>query len=447
MLAAALAAAVALAARAGRAEDPQAKAPAETLEERVRALLDGARPREAIAALEKATATGAGVPAALLVLRGEAKLDLGRTSEARVDLERAAKDKGSAPKARVQLARLEFLHGRDDKARKLLQDAPEDDGFAKQLLSLMDGPFAAAWGDAARVCRGRSKDGDYLIYTDLGCGEDALEKATKVAAEIRAKGGEDVESRLAHALPPCDGVKSCGKLMDTIARAYASVFPLSKDDQLVSRVYVFASHDDYLEFSESALGEDANGTAGFYAPDTRVLVIDAEPDEGQKELLSAYAKDTMFHEGFHQYVRFFVPGIPTWLDEGLAEYFGPSRLVGKGELEVGVVNKKIPDGTTRYETILESIRIGRPLAPRPLKEFVADDDPKFVEGDRGEVNYAQAWSVVHFLLSNDKGKGLVTAFWKALRQGKDAKACFAETFARDDLDALEREWKKHVEGL
>src|SRR5262249_55046663 len=162
-------------------------------------------------------------------------------------------------------------------------------------------------------------------------------------------GGEDVEKRLDQALSPTEGVKTCGKLMDTIARAYAAVFPQAKDEQIVHRVYLFAAREDFDSFSES-LGEGGSGAAGYYMPDTPILVVDAEPGDGQKELLSDDAKDTMFHEGFHQFIRFCVPDVPTWFDEGLAEYFGPSRLAGKGELEIGVVKKTDPDGgTTRYE--------------------------------------------------------------------------------------------------
>ena len=47
------------------------------------------------------------------------------------------------------------------------------------------------------------------------------------------------------------------------------------------------------------------------------------------EHITAYTWHTVQHEGFHQFAHAVIGGdIPTWLNEGLAEYFGEALFTG-----------------------------------------------------------------------------------------------------------------------
>jgi hypothetical protein len=141
-----------------------------------------------------------------------------------------------------------------------------------------------------------------------------------------------------------------------------------------------------------------------------------------------------------------VPGLPDWFDEGLAEYFGPSRLVSaKGAFEVGVVVKNDPGGrVTRLQRIREALRDGTPCPPRSLRDLM---NGKFRDGEHALVDYAHAWSVVHFFLSSERTKKVFKAYFHALKAGKGADVAFAETFGKENLEALEAGWKEYVGRL
>jgi tetratricopeptide (TPR) repeat protein len=263
--------------------------------ERARELIRRARrPRAALDLIAQAVAAGRKVDPELLVLRAEAQLDMGLVKDAVADLDAVLRSQDHAPEAHELYALAEFFRGRDDAVRAHLEKA-RDGEIKKELPLLLEGPFEARWGEGARICRGPSKDGGYLIYSDLGVQEAHVEAARKKAREIRekAKDERDAETRLAKAIQPADGVKLCGRLMDAIARAYAEVFPFPKEKGLVHRVYVFAKRDDFLAFAKS-LDSDMSDAAGWYDAGTRILAIDGDP-KGD-DLISASAMDTMLHE-------------------------------------------------------------------------------------------------------------------------------------------------------
>jgi hypothetical protein len=396
---------------------------------RARDALDEGKSRDALALVEKALAQKPD-DAALLALRGEARLDLGRSQDARADLERAAKNPEQKKKVAGIRARIEFLYGNDAAAHKLLEDAPADDADLLTLPLLMTGPFAEGLGEIASITSGRSTNGHYVVYSDVGLTEDVLAKA---------KGDRATGSALTKAA----GVTEGGKILDVLYKAYDAVFPFEKDARLISRVYIFASREDFLTFSQ-ALGEDMDDAVGFYSPGTRILAIDAQDDPEGKETFSEDTRDTIFHEGFHQFVRFHAPGLPTWLDEGLAEYFGPSKILASGKLETGVVKKTAGEGkTTRLQDIREALKDGTAL---PLAKFVQLDDDTFSDEKQVLTNYAQAWSLIHFLVSTEH-RALVIDYFRLIRAGKTPEQAHAETFGKTDMAALEKQWRKYVEGL
>jgi hypothetical protein len=100
------------------------------------------------------------------------------------------------------------------------------------------------------------------------------------------------------------------------------------------------------------------------------------------------------HEGFHQFAHAVIGGqLPTWLDEGLAEYFGESIFTGDGFV-TGVVPP------------WRLARLKREIGDGSLKSFdgimALSADQWRSEMSRG--NYDQAWSMVHYLVHADGGK-------------------------------------------
>lgn len=307
-------------------------------------------------------------------------------------------------------AQISFINNDDKACQQFVDKLPKDAGWIKDEL-----PFLIK-GEG--LTSALSKKKRYKIYVDSG---------------LAAKKSEEF----------------IGRVMDTIFEAYSKVFPFKTDKRIVYRVYVFSTTAGYLDFN-AKMGKDKRGSAGYFAPSTRILCIDAAP-RGEKTNEYGIAPDainTMFHEGFHQFINNFAPGVPLWFNEGIAEYFGPSVLVSKGTLNVGVIPKTHPTLMTRYETIRGSL--SRTVSPGPLNlKVLITNEEAFSHGDgRTNMSYAQSWSFIHFLLHSKamakQGKKLIKQYFDIIADGEGIEKAFAETFGKLNLEELYWVWAKYV---
>jgi tetratricopeptide (TPR) repeat protein len=352
-----------------------------------------------------------------------------------------AADPDRAP-AKLILGLIAFYFGDDRSARDWLEKATvdraklegEDDDFGKWtetadgLRTCLENPFAARFGEDASKLVGKTRGGHYLLATDCGAGDLAKLKPGQVTR----------------------GHSEIGALLEKIYESYSVVFPFEKDRRLLSRVIVFDRREDYGAFTQKLDPEDdGSDSMGYYQSYYRLLVIANDPIGAPVGSLYQDSMDTMFHEGFHQFLDYFVADAPYWFNEGIAEYFGPSEIVpgsGGRKLRIGVVVKERGEGMTRYAVIRAALAGKRKERPTPIRELLKLDGEAFMKS--ADLHYAESWSFVHFLMhGSPAGKGLLLGYFKALRAGKDADAAFDETFGKVDLDALEAEWKKYVEGL
>ncbi|MBA3482715.1 MAG: hypothetical protein H0T51_12950 [Pirellulales bacterium] len=135
-------------------------------------------------------------------------------------------------------------------------------------------------------------------------------------------------------------------------------------------------------------------------PERRAIFVETDVE------LSVYAHwgeaiaEDLRHEVAHGYLHASVPNIPLWLDEGLAEYFEVGRgRRGFNRMHVDYLNGQLAIGTWR------------PLLPR-LEQLTTAADMK-------QLEYAESWLWVHFLLNSENGTAdLLTEYLAALRSGE-----------------------------
>jgi hypothetical protein len=185
--------------------------------------------------------------------------------------------------------------------------------------------------------------------------------------------------------------------------------------------YLFKSEKDYF-----AAG-GPRGSAGVFKVDAdgaRLMGV-----AGQH--LTRETWHVVQHEGFHQFAHAVIGGkMPTWLDEGLAEYFGESIFTGDG-----FVTGIIP-----------------PYREQRLKDEISGDQLKSFkqmmlispEQWRAEINilnYDQAWSMVHYFVAGDDGKYQVafSQCIKGISAGKSFNSAWLETLG--SADGFEPRWK------
>ena len=344
------------------------------------------------------------------LLYGWLEFDYGRYDSSLEKLTKAVKLDAEFEAEKIAIeAKIHFIRAEDEAANKLRAKLTPDSPTNKILPRLTKPEGMSSL---------KSKEGHYIVYVD---------------EELKRRKGDVYAARL----------------LELIHAAYSKVFPFKTDPTVVHRCYIFSREYPYLEFC-AGIGMDGRGAAGFFANETRILIINADPrgDKTNRQGFTADAVDTIFHEGFHQFIHNSVPDMPLWFNEGLAEYFGPSILVDARKLRVGTFVREGKVYASRFETIRQAIN-GETLAPLPLRIFMRQSSREFMQGGtRTSINYAQAWSLMHFLLHDPRvarqGRKVIRSYFKLLKGGATKDDAFRETFGKLNLDQLDKLWREYV---
>ena len=139
------------------------------------------------------------------------------------------------------------------------------------------------------------------------------------------------------------------------------------------------------------------------------------------------------HEGWHHFKAYEIPNrLPVWLDEGMGEYLGYSIWAGD-ETVHGLIRGE------GYHQLVQVVQSGQAMTLRQLLSLTDADWMQAVNEGRGQVGYAQAWSVVHFLMSADGGKyrPALARYITDIVRGRDTKRSSAAIVA---LEGAYRQW-------
>lgn len=110
---------------------------------------------------------------------------------------------------------------------------------------------------------------------------------------------------------------------------------------------------------------------------------------------TGYLWHTVQHEAFHQFVYYVLgKNMPTWANEGMAEYFGEALWTGDG-LVVGLIPP------LRLKAIQKGIKDSNDFIP--LESLLTMSHEAWI-AQLTHANYDQAWSTIHFLVHADDGK-------------------------------------------
>ena len=189
---------------------------------------------------------------------------------------------------------------------------------------------------------------------------------------------------------------------------------------------VFAlKNEDSLKLLLPTYGQNKNAMkiAGFYkvSYDKNYAVIRTDATgSGANEFHNLY------HEYAHGLFRLNYRGLPLWLDEGLAEYWGNSQIENK-EGRVGMVDAR----QVRY---LQQNR----LLPIATLVTLEGSSPLYNTQDHAGIFYAESWLAVHYFQNAEglRDKGLLNKFLGALQTTDDpieaAKQAFGDLKKLDD---------------
>ncbi len=370
----------------------------------------------------KSAAKGPGERSVLLYTRSTCQVKLRRFGEARAGYQEILETEPdfagaflpNFPDVRIELARIAFLFGDDEAIEPLL--AKSAGGlYADTLRELVTG------GPRAEGGVGKTPGGGYVLVTDVGAGGKVDKKSGMLATWLEM-----------------------ATMLDLVRKAFATYFPGSKAGEVVSRVYVFADKAAFDAFAKKTGGATSEKAFGYYDPDFKVIAIH-EAGGDKVGSLGKDAWDTLLHEAVHQFIDMNVLGAPRWFHEGMAEYFGPSTITvarKKKVLQFGI-NPRLVD----MDYILNPKKYAEPEKapkPKPLERLLTGAAP----WEGSEADYAQAWSVIHYLAQGVKGGDKIIAnLWKELQKGAKPGEAAKKAFKKVKWAKLEAGWRDYVTKL
>ncbi len=171
--------------------------------------------------------------------------------------------------------------------------------------------------------------------------------------------------------------------------------------------------------------------AGFFwrSPTLTQVVIRADLVGGENFRI-------VYHEYFHYLVHHLGWSLPVWVDEGLAEFWGNSRMTSKAA-EIGRPNKN-------YLELLH----GNNLLPLPLLMGVDHGSPYYRDAAKKSWFYAQSWALTHYLMLGDRsgeGKQQLYEYLRLLAEDTVTEPAARQAFG--DLEKLQRGLQRYVRKL
>ncbi|MFC4257143.1 hypothetical protein GRI97_16125 [Altererythrobacter xixiisoli] len=192
-----------------------------------------------------------------------------------------------------------------------------------------------------------------------------------------------------------------------------------------NRLTIFVLRD---QRSVSRLHGDSN-IAGFYRPRAGASVA-VVPDVENVTGSQAFSMQVLLHEYAHHFLIANTSfAMPRWFSEGSAEFYASAVFHRDGRLQLGMPNHARA-GELAYASNVTAEELLDPAA--------------YAARHKGGNNafYGKAWALYHYLVMERARSGQLSAYLKALEQGKGARSA-AET-AFGDLALLERELKAYL---
>jgi hypothetical protein len=206
------------------------------------------------------------------------------------------------------------------------------------------------------------------------------------------------------------------KFMNDMLRQYEKFFN-NWSGKAGARVIVFDNVADFRNYAGNVVSLTHAGLAGY---------CHLKTDEAGNQFyeIVTYQDANLWrvlaHEGFHQFIGYELGlQIPTWLNEGTAQFFETSFSTGS-RFNVGQIS--------RNKLLYAQALIVNKKAP-PLAQLVTWDQATFYAN--ANVAYPISWALVYYLLNSNNDRYEQSRFRRYLQDLK---------FGNDSIRSLQREF-------
>lgn len=206
------------------------------------------------------------------------------------------------------------------------------------------------------------------------------------------------------------GVRDVAITLEQFREVLLRVFPNARLNVRPLVVVAFSNEKAYRPFKPLLDGKP-QPVGGYFVGNDDGGCITLQVDRG----LDSFS--IVFHEFAHMFLAQTGRDLPTWLKEGVAEYYSTVALV---------------DSTQRARVGLPIAHHVRLVSERfmPLRELLATTRESAIWRDQAAVNllYAESWALVHYLTSLQDGAARFGKLVQLLSLGRPNLAAFEEAF-------------------
>jgi FimV-like protein len=191
-----------------------------------------------------------------------------------------------------------------------------------------------------------------------------------------------------------------------------------------TKVIVFRNDNAYRPFKTNAT------TSGYFQAglDVNYITLKVETSSGTDPL------SVIFHEYTHLLVNNSKAKVPTWFNEGLAEYY--STFVVSNDHEI-ILGRPVAHHVNllRHENLL------------PLRTLLKVDQQSayYNERDKQSMFYAESWALMHYLILGNNGQRFnqLNEFLRLLENGGEMEQAFKQAF-QTTFAGIERELRDYI---
>jgi tetratricopeptide (TPR) repeat protein len=223
-------------------------------------------------------------------------------------------------------------------------------------------------------------------------------------------------------------IRQVGVRLEQFREVFSRLFTtLNVNSPVPTTVVVFKNDDSYRPFKPN------ESTAGYFQPGPDVNYITLKLG---RELGSEQDPFTIiFHEYTHLLVKNKSGNVPTWFNEGLAEYYSTFTITDDQKVVMGR-----PIASHVY-----LLRDNRMLPLRTLFQ-VDQKSPYYNERDKQSIFYAESWALMHYLILGKDGQRVAQMgkFVELLSARVAMEQAFQQAFAMS-FESMENELRAYIQ--
>jgi tetratricopeptide (TPR) repeat protein len=218
--------------------------------------------------------------------------------------------------------------------------------------------------------------------------------------------------------------------IEQFRNAVGLMLPAARQLSLPITMYVFNERRGMQPFQRQVNGRRIDA-AGMFVRDSDNAFIFLNLEDYED------ASSVVYHEYTHLLLNLGTTRVPTWLNEGIAEYFSSFRIAsGDRRVTLGAP-------VSRHVETLRNVT----LIPTGQLLTVDQRSPLYNEQDRRGVFYAQAWALVHYIVAQvPGGPTAINQYLDALARGAVPDRAFAEAFGGTPAE-FDRKLRTYVAGF